>query len=84
MPHIMSSTNPSSLQFEPIILVFEGASRKTMEEINDDLNRIFRGTKYEDHYFITDRMVRGVENPYIDKLDKMIKLLEQIVKQRHD
>ena len=78
----MSSTNPSSLKFEPIILVFEGASKKAMEEINLELHQIFKGTKYEDHYFITNRMVRGVENPYIDKLDKMIKILEQIKEQK--
>ncbi len=82
MPHTMSSTNPSNLQFEPIILVFEGASKKAMEEINLELYQIFKGTKYEDHYFITNQMVRGVENPYIDKLDKMIKLLEDIKEQK--
>ena len=82
MPHTMSSTNPSSLKFEPIILVFEGASKKAMEEIQVELYQIFKGTKYEDHFFITNRMVYGVENPYIDKLDKMIKLLEQIREQK--
>jgi len=82
MHHIMSSTNPSSLQFEPIILVFEGASKKAMEEINIELDHIFKGTKYEGHYFITNQLVRGVENPYVDKLDKMIKILEQIREQK--
>lgn len=82
MPHTMSSTNPSSLKFEPIILVFEGASKKTMEEIQVELHQIFKGTKYENHYFITNQKVRGVENPYIDKLDKMIKLLEDIKEQK--
>lgn len=80
----MSSTNPSSLKFEPIILVFEGASKKTMEEIQVELHQIFKGTKYENHYFITNQKVRGVENPYVDKLDKMIKLLEDIKEQRND
>jgi len=66
--------------FEPVILVFEGASIKAMEEIHDELHKIFKDTKYEDHYFITNRMVRGVENPYADKLDKIIKLLTDIKK----
>jgi len=82
MPHTMSSTNPSNLQFEPIILVFEGASKKAMEEIQVELHKIFKGTKYENHYFITNQLVRGVENPYVEKLDEMIKILEQIREQK--
>ncbi len=64
--------------YEPVILVFEGASIDALNTIHDELHKIFKDTKYEDHYFITDRMVRGVENPYIDKLDEIIKLLSQI------
>ena len=65
---------------EPIILVFEGASINSLNAIHDELHKIFKGTKYEDHYFITDRMVRGVENPYIDKLDEIIAELKNIKK----
>ncbi len=64
--------------FEPVILVFEGASIEALNKIHAELYTIFKDTKYEDHYFITDRMVRGVENPYIDKLDEIIKILKQI------
>ncbi len=64
--------------YEPVILVFEGASIEALNKIHAELYTIFKDTKYQDHYFITDRMVKGVENPYIDKLDKMIKILETI------
>ena len=63
---------------EPLILVFEGASLKTLEEINVEMVRIFKGTRFENHTFITNNLVRGVENPYADKLDEIIKLLKQI------
>jgi len=63
---------------EPIILCFEGASLKTLEEINVEMVRIFKGTRFENHTFITNNLVRGVENPYADKLDEIIKLLKQI------
>lgn len=69
---------------EPIILVFEGASIASLNKIHAELNRIFKGTKYEDHFFITDKMVKGLENPYIDKLDEIIKLLEQINRNQED
>ncbi len=68
--------------YEPVILVFEGASIEALNKIHAELYTIFKDTKYEDHYFITDRMVRGVENPYIDKLDKIIKILEKIRDQK--
>jgi len=68
--------------YEPVILVFEGASIEALNKIHAELHEIFKDTKYEDHYFITDRMVRGVENPYIDKLDKIIKILEKIRDQK--
>ncbi len=63
---------------EPIILCFEGASLKTLEEIGVEMVRIFKGTRFEHHSFITNNLVRGMENPYADKLDKIIKLLEKI------
>ena len=63
---------------EPIILCFEGASLKTLKEINVEMERIFKGTRFENHTFITNNLVRGIENPYADKLDKIIKLLTQI------
>jgi len=63
---------------EPLILVFEGASIRTLEEISVEMERIFKGTRFEDHTFITNQMVRGMENPYADKLDQIIKILKQI------
>ncbi len=69
---------------EPIILVFEGASTHSLRLIDDELHRIFKGTRYEDHFFITNQMVRGVDNPYADKLDKIIELLTDINKRQVD
>lgn len=63
---------------EPLILCFEGASLKALEEIGVEMVRIFKGTRFEHHTFITNQLVRGVENPYIDKLDSIIKILKQI------
>jgi hypothetical protein len=63
---------------EPIILCFEGASLQTLKEINVEMIRIFKGTRFENHTFITNQMVRGMENPYADKLDKIIELLSKI------
>ena len=57
---------------EPLILVFEGVSRNSLECIKIELTKIFKGTKYEDHFFITNQLVRGVENPFIEKLDEVI------------
>ncbi len=67
-----------SKSFEPIILVFEGASRNALNQIHAELHEIFKGTRYEDHYFVTDKIVRGIENPYIDMLSDIIKILQQI------
>ncbi len=63
---------------EPLILIFEGASRDSMENINMEIHKIFKGTRFENHIFISNRIVRGLENPYGDKLDKIIKLLKEI------
>lgn len=63
---------------EPLIIVFEGASLKTLKEISVEMERIFEGTRFENHTFITNNLVRGMENPYADKLDEIIKLLTQI------
>ena len=63
---------------EPILLIFEGAPIKELEKIHYELYKIFKGTKYEDHFFITNKMVKGLENPYADKLDEIIKLLTDI------
>ena len=63
---------------EPIIIVFEGASLQTLKEIDIEMERIFKGTRFEDHTFITNNLVRGMENPYADKLDKIIELLKEI------
>lgn len=63
---------------EPIIIVFEGASLQTLKEIDVEMGRIFEGTRFENHTFITNQMVRGMENPYADKLDKIIELLSKI------
>lgn len=63
---------------EPLILVFEGASLKTLEAINIEIMDIFKGTRFENHVFISNQVVRGIENPYGDKMDKIIKLLTQI------
>ena len=63
---------------EPIILCFEGASLKTLEEIGIEMVRIFKGTRFENHTFITNNLVRGMDNPYADKLDKIIELLTHI------
>jgi len=68
--------------YEPMILVFEGAPRDILNKIHDELHTIFKGTKYEDHYFVTNQLVKGIENPYIDKLDKIIKILEKIRDQK--
>ncbi len=63
---------------EPLILVFEGASLKTLEAISVEISELFKGTRFENHTFITNNRVRGMENPYGDKLDKIIKLLKEI------
>ena len=62
---------------EPIILIFEGAPIEELNKIHAELHRIFEGTKYEDHFFITNKMVKGLENPYLDKLDEIIELLSK-------
>ena len=61
-----------------MILVFEGAPTSILNKIHAELHTIFKGTKYEDHYFVTNQLVKGIENPFIDKLDEMIKILKQI------
>ncbi len=63
---------------EPLILCFEGASLKALEEIGVEMVRIFKGTRFENHTFITNNLVRGMDDPYADKLDKIIKILKQI------
>lgn len=63
---------------EPLIIVFEGASLKTLEEIGIEMERIFKGTRFEHHTFITNNIVKGVEDQYGDKLDQIIKILTQI------
>lgn len=63
---------------EPVILVFEGASLKALEEISVEIDQLFKGTRFENHTFITNNRVRGIENPYGDKLDEIIRLLERI------
>ncbi len=63
---------------EPLVLVFEGASRDTIEAINIEIMHIFKGTRFENHVFISNQIVRGIENPYGDKMDKIIKLLKEI------
>ncbi len=65
---------------EPIILCFEGASLQTLKEINVEMERIFEGTRFENHTFITNNLVRGMENPYADKLDEIITELKAIKK----
>jgi len=63
---------------EPLILVFEGASIKMLDEVTVELNHIFKGTRFDNHFLVTNHPVKGIENPYGDKLDKIIKLLTQI------
>lgn len=63
---------------EPLILCFEGASLKALEEIGVEMVRIFKGTRFEHHTFITNNIVKGVEDQYGDKLDSIIKILKQI------
>jgi len=63
---------------EPLILVFEGASLRALEEIGVEISQLFKGTRFENHTFITNNRVKGIDNPYGDKLDKIIKLLTQI------
>jgi len=63
---------------EPMILIFEGAPLAELERISIEMHQLFKGTKYEDHFFVTNKMVKGLENPYADKLDEIIKILKQI------
>jgi len=63
---------------EPLILVFEGASLKGLDELIVELDHVFKGTRFEDHYLVTNHPVKGIDNPYGDKLDKIIKLLKEI------
>ena len=63
---------------EPVILIFEGASINELERVSVEISELFKGTRFENHTFITNRMVKGIENAYEDKLDTIIKLLERI------
>jgi len=63
---------------EPLILVFEGASLKTLEGIAVEISQLFEGTRFENHTFITNNRVKGMENAYEDKLDEIIKVLKKI------
>ena len=63
---------------EPLILVFEGASLKMLDEITVELNHIFKGTRFDNHFLITNHPVKGIDNTHGDKLDQIIKILERI------
>lgn len=63
---------------EPLILVFEGASIKALDELIAELDHVFKGTRFEDHYLVTNHSVKGVDYPHLNKLDEIIKLLERI------
>jgi len=63
---------------EPIILVFEGASNDMLDGVLKELDIIFKDTRFDNHFMVTNHAIKGIDNAYADKLDEIIKLLTQI------
>jgi len=66
------------MNHEPMILVFEGISLKGLDDVTMELNHIFEGTRFDNHFLVTNHSVKSIDNAYGDKLDEIIKLLRQI------
>jgi len=65
---------------EPLILVFEGASNDMLDGVLKELNIIFKDTRFDNHFMVTNHAIKGIDNAYAYKLDEIITELKNIKK----